>query len=246
MLCCLGTENAYNLLQMLMTGNINKAPAYRYHKEIQMNKLIKTTIGTLLLCLGIQGQASFANTVTSNEASCFAGTNRVFTVTANNVNSCLFAGAGNINGSNQQDAAFIASGWIFVDASDTNGGAHDGWLTGAPSLTDGLAGSFNINASAYASYDKIAIGFKSGEGQANPDWAIFDLADFTLTGTWNISGRQALSHAILYGFGTATPPCTNNCGGGSSGGDGQIPEPASLALIGLGLLAAAGIRKQQR
>lgn len=39
--------------------------------------------------------------------------------------------------------------------------------------------------------------------------------------------------------------CTVNCGGGGSGG-GSVPEPASVALIGLALLAAASQARRQR
>lgn len=40
--------------------------------------------------------------------------------------------------------------------------------------------------------------------------------------------------------------CTVNCGGGGSGGGGSAPEPASVALVGLALLAASQVRRQRR
>jgi|GEM_PF-2793093 len=41
--------------------------------------------------------------------------------------------------------------------------------------------------------------------------------------------------------------CTVNCGGGGSGGGGgTVPEPASVALIGLALLAAGSQARRQR
>jgi len=36
--------------------------------------------------------------------------------------------------------------------------------------------------------------------------------------------------------------CTANCGGGGSGG--PLPEPASFALLGLGLLSLAAVRRR--
>lgn len=169
-----------------------------------------------------------ANVVTSD--ACAPGV-RDFTVTANTVVGCLAAGPGNINGNN--DAFQQANpGWTFVDGSDNNSGAHDGWLSGAPSLVAGLSGSFAIDPLAYQTYDQIAIAFKSGEGQADPDWAVFELADGTLAGTWSISGQQALSHALLYGRGTPTR---------------EVPEPLMLALVGLGmaLMALSVVRRRQ-
>ena len=147
---------------------------------------------------------AMASVVTSNDANCHAGTSRIFSVTANDVLGCLLAGPGNINGNNQGDAAFIAQGWAFVDAANNGAGAHDGWLGSTLSLTSGLSGNFSINPAAWTTYDRIAIGFKSGNGSSDPDWAIFELADNTLGGLWAISGaQQALSHAIIYGRGTA-------------------------------------------
>lgn len=178
------------------------------------------------LWLALSFGSAQANTITSDD--CAPGV-RDFSVTATTVVQCLAAGTGNINGNNDLFQQANA-GWSLIDDSDTNGGAHDGWLTGAPSLVSGLSGSFTVNALAYTSYDRIAIGFKSGEGQVDPEWAVFELADNTLTGTWSISGQQELSHALLYGFGTPT----------------TVPEPGALVLLGLGLsiLAAQRRRKQ--
>lgn len=149
---------------------------------------------------------AMGSVVTSNDAPCGAGTSRIFSVTADGALGCLRAGAGNINGNNQGDAGFIADGWTFVDASDNSAGAHNGWLGSTLSLTSGLSGNFSINAAAWSTYDRIAIGFKSGNGRSDPDWAIFELGDDTLSGLWVITGaQQALSHVILYGHGAATP-----------------------------------------
>lgn len=183
----------------------------------------------LLKGLAIAGFSAncLANVVTSNDAPCSAGTARIFSITASNVLSCLTTGSGNINGGNggQADTAFVSSGWTFLDNTSDSGGLGNGWLTGSDNnLTSGLDGSFSINPSAFLSYQRIAIGFKSGNGQSNPDWAIFELAPNTLSGLWSISGQQALSHAMLYGRGTPTH---------------DVPEPGVLALLGIALSAAA-------
>lgn len=53
-------------------------------------------------------------------------------------------------------------------------------------------------------------------------------------------GGDLLSQNMLFVQG-----CTVNCGGGGSGG-GSTPEPASVALVGLALLAASQVRRQRR
>jgi hypothetical protein len=161
----------------------------------------------LALVVGAFGLPAAASVVTSNDATCHAGTSRIFSVTANHALGCLLAGAGNINGNNLADAGFLAQGWAFVDASNDSSGAHNGWLALTGTLTSGLSGNFSIAAAAWSTYDRVAIGFKSGNGSSDPDWAIFELDDNTPGGSWAITGaQQGLSHAILYGRGTAPTP----------------------------------------
>lgn len=175
-----------------------------------------------------------ANTVTSNDPLCAgAPTGRTFSVTATTVVHCLLKGTGNISGSG--DAInLLAPGWTTLDKSDGGGDLLEGTLTGSPSLTSGLSGTFNIAASVYSAYSRIVIAFKSGTGQLDPDWAAFELAANTLTGSWAITtGTQSLSHAAIYGIRNGgTPPI-------------GTPEPATLALVGLGLLGAAALRRRR-
>jgi hypothetical protein len=170
---------------------------------------------------------ALANTITSD--ACAPGA-RDFSVTATTVLACLGAGPGNISGNPATDPFLIANPtWVLIDKSDNSSdGTHDGWLTGA--LTSGLSGSFGINAAAYSTYGRIAIGFKSGAGQKDPDWAIFELAANTLSGNWSISGKQALSHANLYGYGTPTT---------------EVPEPGTLGLLGIAGLASLALRRRR-
>lgn len=180
-------------------------------------------------------QLSAAAIVTSNQADCHAGVGRIFSVEAQTVLRCLQAGAGNINGNNAGDAALLASGWVYVDASNNMSGAHDGWLSANGSLTSGIAGDFRIDPLAWSSYDRVAIGLKSGVAQTDPDWAIFELADDTLNGLWRITGsRQALSHAILYGRGSLDLPQLDL----QAPQVGRVVEPPLWALT---LLAAVGL-----
>lgn len=180
----------------------------------------------LPLALGVAGAQ--ANTVTSNDPDCVGNpVGRTFTVDATTVVKCLAKGTGNINGNGD---AINLLGYLTLDKSDDNTtGLAQGSLTGSPSLIAGLSGTFNIAASVYANFTDIVIAFKSGQGQFDPDWAAFLLVDGTTTGNWSISGDQQLSHANIYGK-------RRN----------DVPEPASLALVGAALLAAAAVRRRRR
>jgi hypothetical protein len=182
----------------------------------------------LLASLALVTQGVMANTVTSD--ACTAGA-RDFTVSATNVVGCLQVGAGNING-NQDVFQTSHPGWSLADKSDAAGNLYEGWLT--ITGVGGTSGTFSINSAAYSTYDNIAIGFKVGEGQLDPDWAVFAFADGALSGTWSVSGKQSLSHANLYGFGTV-----------SSARIAELPEPGSFALLGLGLAGLAFTRKRK-
>ena len=59
----------------------------------------------------------------------------------------------------------------------------------------------------------------------------------------HLQGLQQGQSGFLFGryVNDTQPPCTANCGGGST----EIPEPASLALVGLGLLGMAVARRRK-
>jgi hypothetical protein len=71
--------------------------------------------------------------------------------------------------------------------------------------TSGLSGTFSLTASLLSGFTDFVIAFKTGQGNLNPDWAAFKLPAGVTSGTWTISGSQALSHANLYGKVSAIP-----------------------------------------
>jgi PEP-CTERM motif len=206
-------------------------------------------ISGVCAAMALSSMSAQANTITSNDLDCTGNPiTRTFSVTATSVVKCLMKGSGNINGntSGSNPDMFLTSttgaGYSFLDASDTTGGL----LNGVLGITGGgtTGGGFTVASSVYSSYKDIAIGFKSGNGGIDPDWAIFQLTASTLTGTWSIDPTQAggLSHAILYGKLCAPG---DNCGGGGANGNGA-PEPATLALVGLALLGVAAAKRRQQ
>ena len=98
-------------------------------------------------------------------------------------------------------------------------------------VTGSTSGSFTILGDP----GLYLILFKFGQGQNDPSYFLIGL-DGILTGTWTLLGgdvENGLSHVALWGEEGDTPPPP------------QIPEPASLLLIGSGLLGAAAAKRRR-
>lgn len=166
-------------------------------------------------------------------------TDREFTLTTDPGSTCFASGLGNINGNKtggNADPLFgllsgaFGSGFVLIDKSDGNEGIKTDALVGE--LTSGLSGSWSFllpSAGAGYVWKNVVLAFKSGEGNLDPDWAAFLLPDGVTSGSWGISGEQALSHANLYAQRSPVP----------------VPLPAAgFLLIGaIGGLAALRRRR---
>ena len=153
-----------------------------------------------------------------------ATTDREFTLDTTPASSCLAFGTGNING-NGDDINDL--GFITIDKTDDGtSGTNPNALTTTP-LNMGLNGTFTFTPPA--GFTNFVIGFKSGEGQLDPDWAAFLLPAGVTSGSWSISGQQELSHANLYG----------------QQGSNQVPEPGMLALLGLAAVAGLTVFRRR-
>jgi len=104
--------------------------------------------------------------------------------------------------------------------------------------TGGISGTYTLANSLWSSYSTILIGFHFGSGSGNPDSFLMQLSQQNTSGTWSFNPAliaNGISNFYLLGVpGGATPP------------GGNTPEPASLALVSLGLLGAAFAHKRRK
>jgi len=102
-------------------------------------------------------------------------------------------------------------------------------------------GTFTISAAFALVYGQFALGVKDG---GDPKFGIFVLPPGVLTGAWGFGTAAGdLSHFALYARGTPGPP---NDEPPNDEPPSPVPEPASMLLLGTGLLAAARARARAR
>ena len=113
--------------------------------------------------------------------------------------------------------------WMQIDKNDDDN--NDGFLSSTGNGT--LSGTWSIDPSIYPDpYKRFVLTIKSGDG-----YTAFLLSG--LAGTWSADRPPELSHIALY----AREDGDNCC-------EQDVPEPGTLALLGLGLLGLGVTRRR--
>ena len=132
-----------------------------------------------------------------------------------------------------------------IDRDDANTNGSELSITGV----GGTSGTWSFLSSVWDDYDRLFLYFHFGDArdcnvvdctgfETDPDIFVFELVRADSSGSWVFSCTTAptcslngLSNIALIGTGD---------------GPDEIPEPASLALVGLGLIAVAATRRRRR
>ena len=161
---------------------------------------------------------------------------RIFTVTPSLAGGFCGGQEGNLQDADIENSSlnYLPDGLAKIEKDQIPNGNNSGFLQYGGGST---SGTWKITESLWDSYARLFLGAHFGNGQGNPDSFVVELDPRDFEGRWSFDGTNGLSNLYLLGIacpaGTICNPPVND-----------VPEPATLGLLGLGLLGL-GLRRRK-
>ncbi len=96
-------------------------------------------------------------------------------------------------------------------------------------IVESNSGAWSFNTDTWDTHENIMIVLKDGVVKSGPMWFAYLLEDECSSGTWTYPEVKDLSHLSVYG----------------RRGDVPVPEPATILLLGSGLVGLAGFGRKK-
>ncbi|MDF0749918.1 PEP-CTERM sorting domain-containing protein [Marinobacter sp. 71-i] len=148
--------------------------------------------------------------------------------------ACLDSGLGNIQGDNAVQDPFLSgvgTDYQFIEKSE--GASNPTTMYSLEYAGSNGTGTWEFDSSLWGDFGTIALGFKFGGGNQPDNWFVYELVPGVSSGNWAfnlpLDGGDGLSHMNLYGKNSV-----------------QVPEPGTLALLGLGIIGLTLARRKNR